>query len=285
MASISSFSSLFELLAGINIAFIAVNYVNNYTNIIANNVFQIEEFIENTFKELYEYISTIRANIQGVNLMQTEYSDMVDSSLREGERCLKILQEKGCGLKNDAMNKCDFKSFGSTCLWSFLFCFTALVFGGLEGLNREYVNDQNLYNCLFVFSILSMIYFLFCWVFQGKKNKIYHLLINRLSGSITLCIISLLISIVITLLFDKIINIDTQNYSVYIFILFAFIPTINFVVYIIPIFYKVNRIKAETKQFKINFEKNEIKVMEEDYKAFIKIDMWKLSASNKAKDK
>ncbi len=279
MISLSNFSSLFELFAGINLAFIAVNYLNDYTNILANKIFQIETFIEDNFKELLDRIKELNQQLQGVNYKEEKYVLQASKLARKGETHIASLEKKSDDTGNDAIERCCFKTFSSTCLWSFLFCCFVLFISGYESVDRTYINILNIQETIIVFSVFSLIFFIFCWIFSGTEIKLLGNFIHRLSYVLSLCVSFFIISIIISL------NIELEDisnkYSVYLILLPILIPCVNFIFSICPTFYRVNSIKSETRKFINSFKDKEIKEFEEDVTAILKLKEWNLDIEEK----
>lgn len=278
MISLSNFSSLFELFAGINLAFIAVNYLNDYTNILANKVFQINIFIEDNFRNVLNRIKQLNQQLQGVNYKEEKYVIQASKLARTGETHIASLEKKSNDTGNDAMKKIHFKTFSSTCLWSFLFCCFILFISGYESVNRVYINDLNIQETVIIFSGFSFIYFTICWIFSNTKRKILGNFIYKLSYVLSLCVSLFLISIIISLIMDLA---DISKYSIYLILLPILIPCINFIFSICPTFYRVNSIKNETKKFINKFKDNELKKFEEDVSAILKLKEWDLDIEEK----
>lgn len=279
MIGLSSFSSLFELFAGINLAFIAVNYLNDYTNILANKIFQINIFIKENFRNVLNRIKELNQQLQGVSYNEEKFAFQATKLVRTGETYIALLEKKSEYSENDAMKKCHFKTFSSTCLWSFLFCCFILFISGYESVNRLYINDLNIQETVIIFSIFSCIFFIVCWIFSGTRFKLLGNFIHRLSYVLCLCICLFLISVIISL------NIEMgdiiSQYSFYLVLLPILIPCINFIFSICPTFYKVNLIKSETKKFINEFKDKEVRKFEEDVNAILKVKEWNFDLEEK----
>lgn len=259
MTNLNDFSSLFELLAGINLAFIAVNYVNNYTNVIANSVFRIEEFFQEHFSELIREIESVKNFIDGAD--KTKYDQNRERLVREGERYIKMLLDKSDEMKQQAIEDCYFRSFSSTCLWSFVFCFLALLISGFQSNSKIGVYQVYMLDFLLLFALLSLIYFIFCWIFNETKIRVIKKWTHRLSWSLRACLLAMVISLFFLSLGSPTTFMDEHLGVNYLLlpIVYILVPTVNFCFYILPIFTKVSKIKKSTlcfmaKEFKDNNE-------------------------------
>lgn len=274
MIQISDFSSLFELLATINLAFIAVNYLNDYSNILANKVFQIEMFINNSFGEVLSKISELNQKISNLNFQNQNLSNQLNEVTRRGENYIRSLTDKSKETSNEAFQRCYFKNFSSTCLWSFLFCCLVLFISGYESINRIYINAINIHETILFFSLLSYLYFILCWSCSDTKIKFIAKLINKLSYVLIACVVSFVVSIILSLL----INLDSicNDYFIYLILLPILTPCVNFIFTICPTFYKINRIKQETTKSINEFYQKEVSVHEKEVDTILQAQEWNL---------
>lgn len=274
MIHLSNFSTLFELFAGINLAFIAVNYLNDYANILANKIFQINIFIESNFKDVLNRINELNQQLNGVSYKEEKYALKASKLSRTGETHIASLESKSQEAEKDAMKKCHFKTFSSTCLWSFLFCFFVLFISGYESENRTYISGLNIQEAIIIFSLFSLIFFIICWGFSNTKNERLKKLIYRLSYVLMVCVICFIISLIISLSIDM--KHIMNEYFIYLVIFPVLIPCVNFIFFIWPTFYKINAIKHDIREYIDNFKKQEVKNFEEDVNAILKLKEWNL---------
>lgn len=272
MIQLSNFSSLFELLAGINLAFIAVNYLNDYSNILAKKVFQIEFFIKNSFEGILEKINELTEKVVGVNFQDEKCSHTANKLTRDGENHIASLMKKSEETTAEALKKCYFKTFSSTCLWSFLFCCLVLFISGYESINRNYINDLNIQKTILLFSLFSYVFFTFCWTCSNTKIKFLNKIINKLSYVLVVCLAFFLLSVIISIN----INIDTicNNYFIYLILLPILTPCVNFIFSICPTFYKISIIKRETVKYINEFQNKEVLEFERNVDAILKAKEW-----------
>lgn len=278
MIQLSNFSSLFELLAGINLAFIAVNYLNDYSNILAKRVFQIETFVDSNFKDILEKVKELNGKISGLNFQDEKYAHKAGGLTRLAENHIVSLENKSQETTKEALRKCYFKTFSSTCLWSFIFCCLILLISGYESINRTYINDFNIQETVIFFSLFSYIFFLLCWTFSNTKIKFLNNLINKLSWVLPLCVSTFILSLIISIC----INLDPvyNRYFIYLVLLPILTPCINFIFSVVPTFIKIGAIKRETIKYIKGFSENEVSEFEKDVDAILRAKEWNFDIVN-----
>lgn len=277
MIQLNDFASLFQLFAGINLAFIAVNYFDDYTNIIANKIFQIDLFVKENFDHLLSEIKKMTDSLGNLNLNGLNFVSQTNQLQRIGENHVTSLQKKSEEVRDEATKECYFKTFSSTCLWSFLFCCFIMLLSGYEKVNETYINKGNIQESVFLLSLLSVAFFIMCWAGDMQNEHIRNWLC-RLSHVLLICVLSFFISTITS----HIINIHEflDKYYIYLILLAILIPCINFIFFIIPTFYKVSKIKKETRKYISNFGKSELEKYKKDVHAILKVKEWKLDVKD-----
>ena len=278
MIQLSNFSSLFELLAGINLAFIAVNYLNDYSNILAQKVFQIEVFIKDNFDNVLEKINGLRNSVLGLDFNDEKCAHTASKLARDGENHIASLEERSKVVTDEALGKCYFKTFSSTCLWSFLFCCFVLFASGYESINRSYINDLNIQKTILFFSLFSYIFFILCWGYGDTKKKLLNKIINKLSYVLIACSVSFLLSIIIAVSTD--LHVMCNNYFIYLILLPILAPCINFIISICPTFYRISVIKRDTRTYISAFQLRELVEYEKDVEAILRAKKWNFDTTD-----
>lgn len=278
MIQLNDFASLFQLFAGINLAFIAVNYFDDYTNIIANKIFQIDLFVKENFDHLLSEIKKKTASLGDLNLNKLNFVSQTNELQRMGENHVTSLLKKSEEVRVKATKECYFKTFSSTCLWSFLFCCFIMFLSGYEKINKTYINKGNIQESVFLLSLLSVAFFIACWSVGDSQNKYIRNWLCRLSHVLLICVLSFFISSIISLLIN--IHEFLDKYYVYLILLAILIPCINFIFFIIPTFYKVSKIKKETREYISNFKKSELEEYIKKVYAIFMVKKWELDVKD-----
>ena len=111
--SLSDFTSMFEVAVALNFTFVAVEYANSYTNMLAKHVYKLHEKIKLLFVDLKntvnkESIYSLKGNnVDGINTitkvqeLQRDYTTLQKDTENEKKMLLDEVNEK-----------CHFKSFG-----------------------------------------------------------------------------------------------------------------------------------------------------------------------------
>lgn len=176
LLELSNFSTLFEIAATLNVAFIAVEYSTSYTIAVARNVFKFFDKIEQGISKCKNHIDDDTINgLNDVLVNGHSISHKIEKAKRESvvlKRDIKNLKELLCSSIKD---KCRLKCFSMICLHLFLYCLVAC-------LTMAYDNWEVSKLFWMFFSILSIVYvsatFRFgeikgqaSWLFQNVKNS------------------------------------------------------------------------------------------------------------------
>ena len=154
--SLSDFTSMFEVAVALNFTFVAVEYANSYTNMLAKHVYKLHEKIKLLFVDLKntvnkESIYSLKGNnVDGINTitkvqeLQRDYTTLQKDTENEKKMLLDEVNEK-----------CHFKSFAFVSLYLALYSISALMFAGFD-------DDKYFLTDLFwaIFSVLSVIFVL-----------------------------------------------------------------------------------------------------------------------------
>lgn len=242
---VGNFSSVFELVAAINIAFVVVEHTKNYTNILARHVFKLPNSIEDYFRGI-DLVFEQRRSIEEVEKMDLNGCNMtprVEACKRVAEKLKEKERRKKKELHDSIDTRCAVRNFSNQCLWSFLFSVLALFVAGIED-GKYGVEGVTL---LFYVALFTIVYFVLGWIWGETDRKIISGLFSDLKIVIALFFVLLaLMSLTAFLSPNLLFNIsDYQNWSIPIF---ALIPFLNFIVYFIVSILKVKKIKKQAKK-------------------------------------
>ncbi|MDR1729993.1 MAG: YfhO family protein [Prevotellaceae bacterium] len=237
---IGNFGSAFELIAAINIAYVAVEYAKDYTNVLAHKVFKLVDKIEKRFASI-ELIFENRKSLESITELKVNEANLiaeVEKCKVEQEKLQNTVFEKKKELKESIDHKCHFRAFSNQCLWSFLFSVSALFCIGME-------NDfhRTIPSFLFFLTIITIFYFVFGWFFGEKNNKFCKLVFSSLFWVIVIFFISFVISFILGFCFKNLWIDFLYNYKICIIPFFALTPFLNFILYFIVSINRINLIK------------------------------------------
>lgn len=162
---IGDFSTLFEIAATLNVAFIAVEYSTSYTIAVARNVFRLFDKIDQNILRCKSHID--EDTISGLNDVKVNghsIAHKIEKAKRESvvlKRDLRTLREE---LRLSIKEKCKLKCFSMICLHLFLYCLAACVTMALE-------EETNVKPFWTIFSILSILYVSVTFWYGEIKGK------------------------------------------------------------------------------------------------------------------
>lgn len=226
--SLSSFSSLFEIAATINIAFVAAEQAKQYGSTLTKNFFQSGINIDRKFSERYarvdkETVDSIQAIV--VNGVSTE------GKIQEVKRKIHKLgdskNERTERLKQRTDNKCVLISFSYLSFYMFLYSLSGLLFGGLN-------ESPFVISYWSTFSLLSTLVLLLISFFGERDKTQWPLKKMSLSGCCTLFFAIVLLS-GLGYLYRNIIFNYAEYFWPWVVFVSVFIPYISFLVFMMII--------------------------------------------------
>lgn len=226
--SLSSFSSLFEIAATINIAFVAAEQAKQYGSTLTKNFFQSGINIDSKFNERYarvdkETVDSIEAIV--VNGVSTE------GKIQEVKRTIHKLEdskkERTERLKRRTDNKCVLTSFSYLSFYMFLYSLSGLLFGGL-------FESPFVISYWSTFSLLSTLVLLLISIFGEREKPKWPLKKMSLSGCCKLFLAIVILSgsgyFYRNILFNY-----AEYFWTWIVFVSVFIPYISFLVFMMII--------------------------------------------------
>lgn len=265
---ISNFSSLLELAAGLNAAYIAVDYsINGYTHILSDKLFEFPDYIKKSFqnsdailceKKSLESLKSIDINGKNIGLN-------IEKTIRDFEIIENEIEEAKYALNIEIKKDCESKNFSSLSLVMFLFCLVSLFLGGFD-IHTRFLNLLNTYLGIF------LLFFVFIgWTRNSDKihfTKFFNY--SKLSHSIIFFVVSFIISIIITFLTKETLKIQPYFTSLmsWVNIFIVLLPFLNFIIFLLLIRNKGKAIigKIKTKSSAIEIKCNAVKIQSDELK-------------------
>ena len=238
---ISGFSSLIELAAALNVAFVAVEYAKGYTHILSTKVFGFPTDIDREFDNCHKCVADLETakNLKPVNIDGRSTAIEIEKCRRDLELLDEEIKTEKKNLMKDIETLCEYKSFSSLSLWSLLFCVTSLFLCGIESTHGAISH--------FIFSgigFFSLLFFIIGW-FKGDKEKFkyfdYSLL--RHATFLFLGVLSII------WLLSYVISDYLAHFNVFHFLIpfFAIVPYFNFIAFFFKVRKKAKKIRLDIK--------------------------------------
>lgn len=192
---LSDLSTMFEIAATLNVAFIAVEYSSSYTTAVARNVFRFYDKIEQGITNCRNHIDDETINgLNDVLVNGHSISHKIEKAKRESvvlKREIKSLKESLC---SSIREKCRLKCFSMICLHLFLYCLVACLVMAYK--------EQEVSKLFWIsFSTLSVAYVASTFYFGEIKGNVPWLFQNVKSSAIAFVIV-LVLGLVGTWLLD-----------------------------------------------------------------------------------
>lgn len=240
---INDFSSLLQLAAGLNAAYIAVDYsTKGYTQILSNKLFEFPRAIDRSF-ETCEKILCEKETLNNLNPLEVSSGKSTSVKIEEYKRKFEILEKKineeKVALKTQIEIECEAKHFSFLSLCMFLFCTTSLFLGGLE---KDFKNLAQLFFCILGF--LLLIFIVVGWTRKADKIRAVKFLnYSKLGHAIFVFVFSFFLSFIFILIINEnlvivkeyllLFKFNIFYLRIYSIIAFTLFPFINFVVFLL----------------------------------------------------
>lgn len=238
-----NYSSLLELAAGLNVAYIAVDYsMNGYTNILSNKFFEFPEKIKNAFatsesilceKKTLESLKETGGGIKNLEFKK-EVGINIEKSIRDFEKLEEKIRNTKIELNNDIQKDCESKNFSSLSFCMFLFCIISLFLSGFYStIDKQFNFFLELFNA--VLGIFLFVYIFVGWVKNNNtqiKTRILTFDYSKLNHSLIYFLSVLVLSLTASCLiqnYDYIISISIIYWINTFLVIFPFLNFIAFV--------------------------------------------------------
>lgn len=237
--SLSDFSSLFELAAGLNIAFVAVEISKGYTYILYEKVFRFGDRIHKAIEEIRKPAMVNQTSLncmEPIDLGGKSTLVKIEEAKRDYEAFIRDGGEAENRMKASAEKLCDMKSFSVLSLCMFLYCCVLLFVSGFQ--------DSGCLKFGFdVFTVFIFIYMIFGWWCGEKYDWSIYIQLRKVLWVHLVCVIlSAVVTFLVYLNYRQILIGDNiQN----IFIMLAsLIPFLNFIVFYFIIKNKMSEMRG-----------------------------------------
>lgn len=225
--TISGLSSLFELAAGLNIAFVAVEYSKRYTRTLSEKVFNFPSLISLSLVKCRKVLCEKETlnNLTPLSIEGESTFSLIEKCKRDIETLKDLFDTREQEMKENALELCDSTNFSSLSLWNFLFSVCTLFFIGFKSF-LFYSSEM----CFLFLSFITIIFQIIGWIMEWKRKTLD--LYSRLGPTIILFLFSLLISIILSI--EPIGLYNAVNDYVNIDVILPFLsvlPFLNFIVF------------------------------------------------------
>lgn len=241
---INDFSTLIQLAATLNIAFVAVEYAKAYTHTLSEKVFKFQDFIKESFKKCYDLLvdRETLAHMEPVNIDGKSTVNKIEKAKRDYELVTKELDTEKDKLSVEVKVMCESKSLSSMSLWFFFYCTVALFLSGLEKYCTYSI--KVFWSSLF---ILTIVFTLIGWICGEREKQIKYADFTLLRHCVVYfagaSLLSLTILIVLLFFHSPLLLSDLVWNSI--LIVSVILPYINFVIYFIKTKQKAKAIKRK----------------------------------------
>lgn len=170
--ALNDFTSMFEVAVTLNLAFVAVEYANSYTNLLAKHVYKLHDKITKVFADCINIVDEDSVNSLRGNTVDGNNTILMVEELKRNYNKLK---EEADNLKNNHLSvvneKCHFKCFAFISLYLGLYSLTALMMAGI-GSNDISNLFWIIYSALSVLSIVVYTIFVYNSIYPTKTNSL-----------------------------------------------------------------------------------------------------------------
>ena len=233
----SDFSSLLELAAGLNVAYIAVDYSMGYTNIISEKLFEFSQKIEKSFEKSDSILCEKKSleNLKPIVINGKNIGIKIEDIKRKFEKLDTEIKTAKTNLNADMQKDCESKNFSSLSFCMFLFCIISLFLGGISA-NEKIKMFSSIFNI--VIGILLLVYVIIGWT-KNDNTYLWKIDYSKLTHSLSCFTIVVILSFIITFLTHYyylnnlfVMDILRLEQIIYWFnIFFVIFPFLNFIVF------------------------------------------------------
>lgn len=159
--TINDFSALIQLSATMSIAFVAVEYVKSYTDILCEKLFKFHDFVQSAFKECREILTDRETldHLSPVDVDGKSTNTVIEKAKRKNESLTKEINEVEKTKKEEVSKACQARSMSSICLFIFLFNVLLLFLGGIETSYKLFSHTSSMILCS-----LAILYIVLGWI-------------------------------------------------------------------------------------------------------------------------
>lgn len=248
---IGDFTSIFELAAGLNAAFVVVEYSRSFSKQLYENAFKFDSHIDNEISASQDLIDeeTLRG-LESVKCGDGDTGQLIEQIRRDKEILERFIEKKRDALKAKAKNTCELRSHSGLSLLNFLFCLFVLFLTPFETVHPT-MTQYLLLSVSFLIIIAQII----CWIGDACANQkqiFFYSLTSSIKHSIWLFMISACISLIayFVLNWQSISwKLNDQWFLTALYVA-AFVPFLNFVVFTAIFKKRLNGVQDDIKRGK-----------------------------------
>ncbi len=248
---IGDFSSVFELAAGLNAAFVAVDYSRSFSKQLYENAFKFDSYIDNEICSPQNLIDeeTLKG-LESVKCGEGDTGQLIEQIRRDKEKLEEFITKKREVLKTTAKTTCELRSHSGLSLLNFLFCLFVLLLSPFESVHPTMTQYLVLSVSLSIIIIQCI-----CWIndARAKENqKLFNSLTSSVKNSIGLFAISGVISIITFLVLNYFSISWKLNGKWFLVVMYfaAFLPFLNFVAFTYIFKKRLNGLQNDIKKVK-----------------------------------
>ena len=247
---VSEFTSIFELAAGLNAAFVVVEYSKSFSKQLYKNAFKFDKHIDDEICSPQDLIDeeTLKG-LESVKCGEGETGQLIEKIRRDKEKLAKFIKGERESLKAKAKQTCELRTHSGLSLLNFLFCLFVLLLSPLEGLHATFTQYL-----LMSTSLLIIIAQIICWAADAKdkKIKLFNSLTNSAIQAIVLFLIGCSMSLIAYVVLQKYSISWKFNDTLYLFLLYScsILPFLNFGVFTIIFKKRLKGVQDEIKDSK-----------------------------------
>ena len=252
MMEINDFSAVIELIATISVAFVAVEYVKSYTNILCERFFNFNYYIGRVFKDCGDILPDKETldNLNPVDIDGKNTLKYIEEIKRKRESLEKEITSYEDNKKLEVIKFCHSRSMSSLCLYIFLFNVVLLFLGGVERMSPDYIHSFG-----FFFSLLSVLYVLIGWIFGEKEYDRKVACFSSMRHPIFSCIIFFVLTLFFVIINNRFELLCIDKFWFHSLLLMIFMSYLNFCIFIYKIWDKAKTFKKDLNALKLKLDK------------------------------
>ncbi|SEO61763.1 hypothetical protein SAMN02910431_04618 [Bacteroides sp. AR20] len=240
---LNDFSTLIQLGATLNIAFVAVEYAKAYTHTLSEKVFKFQLFIISSFQDCMELLidKNTLDHLEPIVIEGKSTNNKIEKAKRDRELLVKEIETEQKRLEENVKLMCESKSLSSLSLFLFLYSTTALFLVGITSLAPQFIP-----NFWSVLTFLTTLFLVVGWVLGENEKQQSYLDFSLLRHSILYFVFSVIISFILSIILSCCsLEVSVSPCWTYILVSSALIPFTNFIAFLIKIKRKAKAVKNE----------------------------------------
>jgi hypothetical protein len=246
--NLQNFSSIFEIFATFTLAYIIIDELteNPFISLITEKIFRKYQRVERIFDGVRNKIAGHKTSLNNIQQAMLENpQDILGEHLPGAEKLLKSIEERVnqsyLEIRSQIRLNYATKVFVYLNCYLFLYCLTALIYGGMYSDNKGFnAHNYHLDQSLFVFCASSFILLVTGWrldkrpIFKNadEEDNQQKSVNGYVVVAVCYCIV-IILSILTYFLGWKIINFELEYCHTILTLACIFLPILNFIVYML----------------------------------------------------